>query len=136
MSPWPVTAAVARRAADRNPHTILQHVEKEEADALREATYGRWYGRRGGQDKYISPEICASVDEEHGRPVRAILRQWCGADTVELRAELAALRQEAARAGTVAQAAVDLLRRHGHKRDANRLERDLAELRRGDRPPR
>jgi hypothetical protein len=131
ISPWPITLAIARRAAERDPHAVLRYVEKEEADARREATYGSWYRRRGAPGDHVSAEICGSVDEEHGRPVRALLREWCGASAVDLRAEISSLRVEAASAAALAQAAVELLRRHGHPRDANRLERELAELRRG-----
>lgn len=131
ISPWPVTLAIARRAAERDPHAVLRYVEKEEVDARREATYGAWHGRRGTPDDYISAEICKSLDDNYGRPVRALLREWCGADALDLRAEISTLRLEASRAAAVAQAAVELLRRHGHPRDANRLERELADLRRG-----
>lgn len=131
ISPWPITLAVARRAAERDPHAVLRYVEKEEAKARREATYGAWYRRRGAEDDHISAEICASVDDEHGRPMRALLRQWCGANVVDFRAEISSLREEASRAAVLAQSAVELLRRHGHPRDANRLERELADLRRG-----
>ena len=136
VSPWPVTLAVARRAAGRDPHRVLRHVEQEEADARRKATYGHWYRRRGAPDDHVSAEICASVDEEHGRPVRALLRDWCGVDAVDLRAQVSSLRQEAAGAAALAETAVGLLRRHGHARDANRLERELTELRRGPGLPR
>lgn len=131
ISPWTVTVAVARRAADRELHKVLRYVEKEEADARREATYGRWSPRRGREDDWVSPEVCQRVDEEHGQPIRTILRDWCGADAVDLRAEMAALRNDASSAGKVAQEAIELLRRHGHTRDANDLERELSELRRG-----
>jgi hypothetical protein len=131
ISPWSVTLAIARRAAQRDPHAVLHHVEEKEIKARREATYGSWHRRRGAPDDHISAEICASVDEEHGRPVRALLREWCGADAIDHRAEISSLRAEAAGAATLAQAAVELLRRHGHLRDANRLERELADLRRG-----
>jgi hypothetical protein len=134
ISPWQITLAIARRAAERDPHRVLRHVEREEADARRKATYGAWYQRRGAPDDHIRAEMCAGVDEEHGRPVRALLREWCGADVVDLRAEISSLRQEAARAAALAQSGVELLRRHGHPRDANRLERELAELRRGVEP--
>ena len=130
ISPWPITLAIARRAAERDPHRVLRYVDKEEADAQREATYGSWYRRRGAPDDHISAEICASVDEEHGQPVRALLREWCGASAVDQRREISSLREEAARAAAIAQAAVELLRRHGHPRDANRLEREVADLRR------
>jgi hypothetical protein len=115
---------------------VLRYLEKEEAEARREATYGSWYRRRGAPDDHVPAEICASLDGEHGRPVRALLREWCGANAVDLRAEILSLREEAAAAAALAQAAVELLRRHGHPRDANRLERELADLRRGVDPPR
>jgi hypothetical protein len=136
ISPWPITLAIARRAAQREPYPVLRYLEKEEAEARREATYGSWYRRRGAPDDHVPAEICASLDEEHGRPVRALLREWCGANAVDLRAEILSLREEAAAAAALAQAAVELLRRHGHPRDANRLERELADLRRGVDPPR
>lgn len=128
ISPWPITLAIACRAAKRDPHAVLHYVEREDADAQRKAMYGVWYQRRGVPDDHIPAEICAAVDEEHGQPVRALLREWCGADVVDLRAEISSLRQEAARATALAQAAVELLRRHGHQRDATRLERELADL--------
>jgi hypothetical protein len=131
ISPWTVTAAVARRAVGLDPHKVLRYVEKEEADARREAAYGRWFPRRGREDDWVSPDVCQRVDEEHGQPIRTILRDWCGAEAVDLRAEIAALRDEASSAGKVAQEAIGLLRRHGHTRDANDLERELSELRRG-----
>lgn len=130
ISPWPITLAIARRAAERDPHAVLRYVEEKATKARREATYGSWHRRRGAPDDHISAEICASVDEEHGGPVRALLREWCGADAVDLRAEISSLREEAAAAAALTQAAVELLRRHGHPRDANRLERELADLRR------
>lgn len=40
VSPWPITLTIARRAALRDPHAVLGYVEKEEAAARREATYG------------------------------------------------------------------------------------------------
>jgi hypothetical protein len=131
ISPWPVAIAVARRATEREPHKVLADVEKAEADALRYSTYGRWTSRRGREDDWVPPEVCQRVDAEHGQPIRAILRDWCGADAVDLRAEIAALRIDASSAGKVAQEAIELLRRHGHTRDANDLERKLSELRQG-----
>ena len=130
ISPWTVTVAVAWRAAEREPHKVLRYVEKEEAGARREATYGRWHARRRREDDWIEPEVCQCVDEEHGLPIRTILRDWCGADAVDLRAEVAALRIEALSVGKVAQEAIELLRRHDHTRDANDLDRKLSELRR------
>jgi hypothetical protein len=131
ISPWPVAIAVARRATEREPHKVLADVEKDEADARRHSTYGRWSSRRRREEDWVPPEVCQRVDAEHGQPIRAMLRDWCGADAADLHAEIAALRIDAASADKVAQEAIELLRRHGHTRDANDLEHKLSELRLG-----
>jgi hypothetical protein len=131
ISPWPIAIAIARRATKREPHKVLANVEKDEAAARRDSTYGRWSSRRRREDDWVPPEVCQRVDAELGRPIRAMLRDWCGADSVDLRAEIAALRIDASSAGKVAQEAIELLRRHGHTREANDLEHKLSELRQG-----
>lgn len=126
VAPISVAVSVARRAAERDPYRVLQYVEREEADAAREGIYGRFYrgrGPNGGTE--ISPEICRQVDEEHGRPVRAILREWCGAGPVDVRNEIAALRGEAERLQKLSTAALDALRDAGHVRTANRIAREM-----------
>lgn len=122
--PWPITRAVAKRAAERDATPILRYVQREEADARREAAYGEVHRRRGGP-WHISPEICAEVDEEHGRPVRDILRAWCGAEAVDRWDELRELRREVLRLGELVQSAVDGLRRQGARRQADEIERQL-----------
>jgi hypothetical protein len=122
--PWPVTRRLAMRAAQRNPDPIMQYVEHEEADARREATYGKVYRQRGGLTQ-IEPEICISIDEEHGAPVRGILRSWCGAEAVDRWEELRELRLEVLRLGELVQAAADELRRRGASRDADEIVQRL-----------
>ena len=131
ISPWTVALAVARRATEREPHKVLADVEKDEADARRDSTYGRWSSRRRREDDWVPPEVCQRVDAELGQPIRAMLRDWCGADAVDLHAEIAALRSDALSSAKVAREAIEVLRRHGHTRDANDLERKLSELRQG-----
>ena len=126
ISPISVAVDVARRAAERDPYRVLEYVEREEADAAREGIYGRFHrgrGPNGGTD--ISPEICRQVDEEHGKPVRAILREWCGAGPVDIRHEIAVFREETQRLQELATSALDALRTAGHVRTANRIEREL-----------
>lgn len=126
IAPISVATSVARRAVERDPYRALQHVERAEADAAREGIYGRFYpgrGPNGGTD--ISPEICRAVDEEHGKPVRAILREWCGAGPVDVRKEIALLRKETERLQKLASGALDALRAAGHVRTANRIEREM-----------
>ena len=137
ISPTVVGLRIAQHLAATNPHAILQHVDREEVDARREAIYGRVYPARGrGQAWDISPEICRQVDEEHGQPVRAILREWAGAEAGDLRAEIKAARTEARRLAELAAASLEALRAAGHVRTANRIERDgggLPPLAHGDR---
>ena len=114
---------VAERAVGREPDRVLQYIEREETDARREAIEGKHYpGRKGGWD--ISAEICRQLDEEHGQPVRAILRGWCGAEAVDIRNEITAARAEAIRLRKLADAALKALREAGHVRTANRIERE------------
>ncbi len=130
VASWPITLKVARRAAERDPHRILRYVEHEEADARQEAVFGQDYPKRGrGEALHISPEICAQVDEDHGKPVRAIRREWCGTEPVDLRNEIAELRKETARLGALAESALDALRRSGQVKEADRLEREFGTTR-------
>ena len=122
--PWPVTRRIAIRAAGLTPDPIMQYVEHEEADARHEATYGRVYRQRGGP-MHIEPEICISIDEEHGAPVRGLLRSWCGAEAVDRWDELRELRLEVLRLGELVQAAADELRRHDARREADDIVQRL-----------
>lgn len=131
ISPITIGHLVTRRTATRYPHAVLAFVEEEEARARHDAVYGRDYRRRGGDD-YVTPEICRAVDADHSAPVRAILREWCGAEPADVRADIAALREQAARVGELARAALDGLRDHGLVRIANRLEREFEAGRHGD----
>ena len=125
VAPWSMTLLIAKRAAERDPDPILQYVEREEADRQREGTYGKDYGRRGSDSWHISAEICAQTDEEHGRPVRDVLRRWCGHEATDRRDELKELRKEVLRLGRLAQSAVGALRRAGASREAASIEREL-----------
>ena len=96
--------------------------------------FGRYYPKRGKSEAWeVSPEICARSDEEHGKPGRAVLREWCGTDPFELRSELAELRKETARLGKLAESALDALRRSGQVKEADRLEREFGTTREGPR---
>lgn len=121
---WSVTERIARRAAARDPHRLLLYVEREEAQARREATYGHWYRAGHGEERHMSAETCAQFDEEQGMPVRAILREWSGQEPADLRDEIHSLRLEAAAQAALARAALAALRERGHVREANRLERE------------
>lgn len=124
--PWSVTEQIAIAAARRNPEPILEAVRKEENEARHEAIHGRWYRGRGSRPDHTFPaEICIQVDNEHGKPRRAILRQWCGTDAVERFDELVELRKEIQRVGQIAETAISALRRAGRKKEAEELARQL-----------
>lgn len=70
-------------------------------------------------------EICIQVDNEHGKPVRGLLRQWCGDSAVARFDELVELRKEIHRVGQIAESAIEALRKSGHKQHAEELARQL-----------
>jgi hypothetical protein len=124
--PWTVTEQIASAAARRNPEPILEAVRKEENDARHEAIHGRSYRGRSSRSDWTFPaEICIQVDNEHGKPRRAILRQWCGADATERFDELVELRKEIHRVGQIAETAIAALRRAGRKQEAEEFARQL-----------
>ena len=126
IAPWPTALAVARSAAEISTTKILDHVDKEQRDAAREAIHGHHYpGSRRRREWFIEPEFCIEVDIERGRPVRELLRTWCGAQSVAERDELNALRQEIRRVGGIAEEAIAALRAAGSTRDADRLNTKL-----------
>lgn len=127
VAPWSIASLAARRAAERDPDPLLRYVEREEAEARRDAIVGSHYPRRGTSEPWdVSPEICVWVDEEHGKPVRAVLRQWCGEEAVGVKSELQELRKELRRLSTLARSAADAFRRSGAPREGARIDRELA----------
>lgn len=126
IAPWEVTEFIAATAARQNPDPILQRVADEERKAAHEAIHGHWTrtGRRSN-DRFFKPEFCASWDNERYRPVREILRSWCGIEANERFDELAELRKEIKRVGEIAQQAIDALRAAGQAAQATRLEHTL-----------
>ncbi|WP_029089700.1 hypothetical protein [Brevibacterium album] len=123
IAPWPVTELVARAAAQMNAEAVLQRVESEERKAQHAAIHGEYLSGRGRH--FIDPEISAKVDRDHGKPIRDVLRAWCGADNVERFDELVELRKEIKRVGEVAERAIAALRAHGHDAVAAQIEREL-----------
>ncbi len=124
--PWTITEQIVQSVANRNPRPLLEIIEKEEAKAQRDAIHGRRYAGRGSRPGYeISPDICVEVDDELGKPRRAVLRRWCGAEAADRFDELKALRVEIHRVGLVAEAAIAELRAAGRKQAAEQLARKL-----------
>jgi hypothetical protein len=133
--PWPITEVIVRAIAERNATELLDTVRKEEAKARRESLYGYISRGRGGKpDHEISADICREVDEEIGRPCRAAIRLWCGAEAVERYDELAELRKEIRRVGHIAELAIDALGRTGEKWRADHLRRELGVMAPGPGP--
>ncbi|GIT80150.1 hypothetical protein LLS1_18190 [Leifsonia sp. LS1] len=125
--PWPTVEQIVKLIALKHANRILQYVEAEERDFETKATHG--YDYRSvvtGEIAFMDPEDVASSEmEEYQRPMWNLLRQWCGAETVDIRDELNALRVEVRRIGEVAERAIGVLRIHGFIREAERLRHDL-----------
>jgi hypothetical protein len=125
VASMPTAVRVAQRAAGRDPRKLLAEIERDEARGRHDAVYGSSYGRR--HIDYVSPEVCAQIDEERV-PLRTLMREWCGAEPVSLRAEITALREEARRLHAIARKAVDGLRAVSRSRAAKELEAELSEI--------
>jgi hypothetical protein len=123
VAPWPALLTVAQRVAQLDADALLLEMDRDDARADREATYGSWL-RIDGEQRQISAEICAEVDAEN-KPVRNLVRQWCGAEARDRRDELKALRAEVIRLGSLVETAITSLRQAGCDRAAANLERDL-----------
>lgn len=125
IAPWDVTQRIAETLARRNPGPIMERVAAQERTAAREAIHGHSYRASRGQTGHIEPDFLIKWDEEHDKPKRTILRDWCGAEAADQHDELVALRVEIKRVGDVAQDAIDQLRAAGHEAQAARLAREL-----------
>jgi hypothetical protein len=125
---WPVALEAARALAARHPDTILDEVAREERKYQYEAIHGCHYPGRGrGRAWIVSPESIRELDAEHYRPVRELLRSWCGQAPVARFEELEELRKEIKRVGDVAEEAIGMLRAKGFIREAARLSIQLGE---------
>lgn len=126
--PWPIALEIAKRALARNPEPVLAKVGQEEAKARYEAIHGHRFASTGRnrREYYIPPEKCAEYDQESawGAPKRALLLEWAGGAS-DRWDELVELRKEIKRVGDVAEAAIAVLKRHGHTREADRLSTEL-----------
>jgi hypothetical protein len=126
VAPWEVTRRVVECAARRHAARVLALLEKDEnaevAAAARRAllepasTTGV-PGDDSGAVPWRLPMRFASA--------RAVVRQWCGAQSGEEHRELQALRTEVARLGALIEQAVGLLRRGGDLAAARWVEEEL-----------
>ncbi|MGP4019137.1 hypothetical protein [Saccharopolyspora sp. 5N708] len=118
--PWRVMHELAQLLAKKYSDHYISEVTKEEREHEHKNRWGYMTG-----SGHISAEICAEVDEEHGRPVRDLIRQWCGAEAIARQDELDALRTEVKRLGVLVERAIDAVRGTGDDKSARELERDL-----------
>lgn len=117
--PWrvmrPVAQGLARKYADR----LIAEMDKEERESEKECRWGYMSG-----STYISAEICSEVEEKY-RPMRQLVREWCGAQAQERLDELHALRKEVVRLGQLIERAITQLDQAGQTNAVRDLERDL-----------
>lgn len=123
VAAWPALLTVAQQVAKLDAEPLLAELDRDDARAEREATYGYWT-RIGGEDHHISAEICAETGEEF-KQARDLVRQWCGAEARDRRDELKALREEVLRLGHLIEKAITTLRQAGCDGAARDLEREL-----------
>lgn len=85
ISPWPATELIASTAARLNADDVLRRLRADERKAQREAIQGRHTAR----GSYLSPEEAAETDAQFYRPMREVLRSWCGAENAPEREDRA-----------------------------------------------
>lgn len=126
IAPFEAALLVATTAAKMNSETILRWVDQHEREARHEAIHGHHYPSSKGQDSFhFEPDHCREYDEKEDRPVREILRGWCGAQAIDRFDELAALRIEVRRIGDIAAEAIRALGEAGESKRATVLEQKL-----------
>jgi hypothetical protein len=124
-APWPTALAAARLTARAHAEFLVSELASHEERERQQAIYGQHYRGRGkNPGTYIDAEICAEVDREF-QPARDLVRQWVGAEVVERRIELQALRVEVVRIGKLMEEAIQALRSSGHQALANQFEARL-----------
>ncbi|MFC1438024.1 hypothetical protein ABUW04_07110 [Streptacidiphilus sp. N1-10] len=125
IAPWPTALAAARLTARAHAEFLVSELASCEERERQRAIYGQHYRGRGkNPGTYMDAEICAEVDREF-QPARDLVRQWCGAEVVERRVELQALRVEVVRIGKLMEEAIQALRSSGHQAIANQFEARL-----------
>jgi hypothetical protein len=124
-APWPTALAAARLTARAHAEFLVSELASCEELERQRAIYGQHYRGRGkNPGTYIDAEICAEVDREF-QPARDLVRQWVGAEVVESRVELQALRVEVVRIGKLMEEAIQALRSSGHQALATQFEARL-----------
>ena len=125
--PWATTELIARRACELFAEPILREVEEQEKKARRDSMHGETItsSGRNAHSFFIKPEQAAKWDAEeaYGKPMRDLLREWCGHAAGERHEELGALREEVARVGELLLEAIRVLRKAGIQDEADSLER-------------
>ncbi|GAA0902696.1 hypothetical protein Vau01_111910 [Virgisporangium aurantiacum] len=86
------TLVIAGAACRAHPHTILEHVIVEEAEARHKCKHGGPHPIRKGEKS--SPEWEYRWYREHVRPEHELLRQWCGHRAVAAHERLTAAEAE------------------------------------------
>lgn len=117
--PWRVTLSVAQALARKYADRLVSEMDKEEREVDQQCRWGYMSG-----STYISAEICTETEEEY-KPMRKLVRDWCGCDAQERQDELHALRKEVARLGQLIERAITHLDQSGHTHAARDFERDL-----------
>jgi hypothetical protein len=122
MVPWSVSLSIATQAAARHPEPIADYVDRQERSAQHEAIHGKYVAWSRAEGRQWEPEECVEFDNEYYRPLRELLRSWCGLEPFTRLDELRALRAEVRRLGDLVEDAITKLQAAGQDKDAGRLK--------------
>lgn len=122
VAPWAATLRWAQRACTVLADDVMRWVDREDKKLRGSVIHGEtiYFGR--GETWERSPAQCAESFNEQNAVLEA-LRAWCGVEPVERFDELSALREEVGRLNSIVESALASLRRTGHDKEADALQR-------------
>jgi hypothetical protein len=122
--PWATATAIFAATARANAGTVLSHVRAEEKQGLREASFGKRFGK-GKTASYRRPDACEESFEELMRPTLDVLAAWVGQNAASVKQRYQEALALSRLAYDIADTALLALRRADRKPEALRLYRLL-----------
>ena len=125
-APFGVAVRVARRLCENFSEMVLRCLHAEEEELCQELVSGGLDVSRPWWSDSEARREWAEAKSEELRPVFALVREWCGGETVEEFSEVLALREEVDRLQGMVKDLAAWLRDHGHPVKAALIVKELS----------
>lgn len=117
-APWTTTRRLVRRICEVFSDAVVQRLAEREAWHQEHLTQAR-YESRGRDDRRLT-EYWSALYEE-AKPAFALVRDWCGSDSIVRYDELVAVREYSDRLHAALETAIRYLEERGAEREVNLL---------------